>query len=420
LHTDLWLRNANAEFAALCLAPLALGAAVKLSRPTALGLGLAAVILTHNLTALALAGLLLFCGACTLVLQRGMRGAGRFSAGLGLGLGLSAFFWIPAVALADRVRTAELTTGRFAVRDHFPALGRIFGYGALYGIGVVPPLVLLASAVALVVAWRRGSDRARPLGVALAAAALLGILLTRATVPVWESLPLLPLFQYPWRLLGPLAILTALAGALAAAELTAGRSARLRGLVELAVFAACLLNVVPRMLDHRPMEEPLRSRLAAALTPEGVRQGLYATAGDEYLPRSAQPAVWQERRPRAGPLVATSEPAAVEVLHDAGTTSILAVQSDRPLQLELARWAFPGWRITVDGDERPAAANPLGSLDADVPAGSSRVELVYRQPAVRRVGLAVSGAVLVAWAAWLATSRTGARSSSRARSRGGS
>jgi hypothetical protein len=366
------------------------------------------------------------------VLQRDGRQARQLAAGLGLGLGLSAFFWIPALALAGRVRTAELTTGRFAVRDHFPPLGEVFGYEALHAIGVLPPLVLIVAALGLLVACRRGSPRARPLGVALGAAAILAGLLLPVAAPVWKSVPLLPFFQYPWRLFGPLAIVTALAGGLAAAELTAGRSARLRALVELAVFVAAALNVTPRLLDYRPMEEPLRSRLAAALTVEGVRQGLYATAGDEYLPRSARPAAWKERKPRAGPLVATSEPAAVEVVHDAGTSSTLAVEADRPLRLELARFAFPGWRVSVDGIERPVEPNPLGSIDVDLPAGSSRVELVYRQPPVRRAALALSGAVLAAWivllargrrgrpAAVAATTRTAARTTSPARSRGGS
>ena len=110
---DKLLRNANAEFAALCLVPLALhGVLVAGSRPRAafalLSGGLALSVLSHNLTAM-VAVALAVGGALVLYLPAPSRRHWLVvGAAIAFGLALSAFFWAPAVWLAPLVSTQEL------------------------------------------------------------------------------------------------------------------------------------------------------------------------------------------------------------------------------------------------------------------------------------------------------------------------
>jgi hypothetical protein len=415
LLCDLYLRNANAEFAALCLAPLALAgiftAQARPSRaPLLLAAAFAAVIVSHNLTAVVVAAMLALAALLGLRRGAGPRTWIAPAGGVLLGLALAAFFWVPALVLKPRMRTGELTGGEFDFHLYFADPFEIFGYGEFFSAGMLTPIVL---ALGLHAAWRAArsrSGRARILIGALTGAALLIYLVTSASAALWERLPLLPLFQFPWRMLGPLALLAALVGALTFSELASGWSRRTSRGVEATVFVLCLLNALPQLLDYRPLAPRVREALAVQLTGEAIRsEGYKATVGDEYLPLEANATTWQTRRPLVGPLVGSDPPllrAEVEV--DEGTSSSLRVEARRASHLELARWAFPGWQYQVDGRPEPWRAGPFGGIEAELPAGERRVELRYRSPRVRTLSLALSLVAVLAWLALLWRDRRGA------------
>ncbi|MDH3212310.1 MAG: hypothetical protein OEM05_07475 [Myxococcales bacterium] len=406
---DKLLRNADAEFAALCFVPIVLEGVLRAgARPRAafalVSGGLALTILSHNLTALVAVGLALGAGLVLYPPGRSGRTWAVLGAALGFGLALTAFFWLPAVSLTSWVRTEDLLRGKFDFHRQFPAGGAIFGYGPFYATGLVTPAALLA---AITVAFRLRDDPRRRLLVGVLGAAVVFLFLTsRASTVVWESAPLLPLFQFPWRWIGPLALVTALAAALAFAGSLAGARPRLRVTIELAVFALCVLNALPLLAQSRPILPQLRTRLPQLLTPEAIRRdGRSVTVLDEYLPRAANPEVWKTRRPRESPVVRVGGAADVVVLRDAGSHIRLSVRAAEPTSLRLARWAFPGWRLELSGRSAEWQANEDGSIDIDVPAGETLVELRYRAPAVRRFGLAASAVALAGWLALVASRR---------------
>jgi hypothetical protein len=105
------------------------------------------------------------------------------------------------------------------------------------------------------------------------------------------------------------------------------------------------------------------------------------------------------RSRNAGDLVSVDPPAEVRVLPAAGADVSLDVQAAQPTRLRLARWAFPGWRLEVDGARTPVTTAPTGAIDVRVPAGRSAISLHWVGPPIRRAANAVS---LVALCAWLA------------------
>jgi hypothetical protein len=188
--------------------------------------GLALVILSHNLMALVAVGLALGAGLVVHPPGRSGRPWAVLGAALAFGFALTAFFWVPAVSLTSWIRTDDLLRGKFDFHRQFPEILAVFGYRHFYAAGLVTPVALLAASA---VAFRlRDDPRRRLLVGALAAAAIFLFLLSRASTVVWESAPLLPLFQFPWRWVGPLALVTALAASLAFAALLARARPRLR------------------------------------------------------------------------------------------------------------------------------------------------------------------------------------------------
>src|SRR5690606_28940474 len=77
-------------------------------------------------------------------------------------------------------------------------------------LGIAQWLLALVGAVAILLGWAK--LRSRGLFFVFAALILLFLMLPIST-PIWESVPLLPYMQFPWRLLGPTAaVLAVLSG----------------------------------------------------------------------------------------------------------------------------------------------------------------------------------------------------------------
>ena len=94
-----------------------------------------------------------------------------------------------------------------------------------------------------------------------------------------------------------------------------------------------------------------------------------------------------------------------------GTHIELTTHAPTPVRLRLARFAFPGWRVAIDGAPATWAPSRWGSLELEVPAGDARVEVWLEPPPLRRAGLWLSALAGVAWVAGLAAARRRARAS---------
>ncbi len=403
---DKLIRNANAEFAALCLLPFALEGLIWLGRrplrgTLSIAAALAASILSHNLTALTCLALLL-AGGPWLYAGRGARRASvSLGAGLALGLALAAFFWLPALLLQDAIRIDELTRGKFDFHRQWKPLVEFFGYSQFFSSGAVTPIALL---IAAWVAFRRraGVFAERRLLIALLAAALVLIgLQLRVSEPLWEVLPWLPLMQFPWRFMGPLALISAIAAGIAAAQILEGRSRRVRACAELAIFALCVANAWPQLASYRPLSGAQSKSIEKAIGSEKLRRGaLNVSVLDEYLPRGANADVWKRVTRFGGRAVLSAEPEAeIEALRESGSRISLRVEAPLGTRLRVGRWYFPGWEAELDGIPLRVEPNPSGGIDLRIPAPGGALELFRRPPLSRRVGIALSGLGVGLWIA---------------------
>jgi hypothetical protein len=403
---DKLVRNADAELLALCLAPLALRGVVLASvRPRAafalVSGGLALVVLAHNLTALVTVAFVL-AGGLALFGLRAPRAWGVILAGVAAGLALSAFFWLPALAYTGLIRPEELLRGKLDFRGQFPPLEKIFWYVRFFATGLATPLALCAGAFAAV----RFPAQRRALAALLVAAAGLLFLQTRASRPIWEIVPGLPLFQFPWRMMGPLAwVASAVAALVFALALRAAARLR-RTTVELAAFALLALNALPILLQYAPLSAEVARMAPALLSPEVVRRaGPSVTLGDEYLPRAADTEVWLAERPIEGPVVAASAPASWKTRANRGSALELVTDAAAPTKLRLARFAWPGWRAQIDGRAQEPVATRRGALEVEVPAGHAEVRVWLEPPPLRRAALWLSLFALAGWLALFAFGR---------------
>lgn len=215
-HTvDIYVRGDVAEFWAYAFIPLAFLGIYK--RNIMIGsIGFAAIILSHNLTALMITpflaiAILLNCyivpkGKKLLILYHS-------SLILFLGLALSAFYWIPALLEMRNTNVLSQIEGGADFRDHFVCLPQL--WDSLWGFGGSTPtcidglsfkigkLHILGSllTVPLVIFYSKLEKIKKIVGFSLMGLIISVFLTLEISRLVWEAIPVMAFFQYPWRFL---------------------------------------------------------------------------------------------------------------------------------------------------------------------------------------------------------------------------
>jgi hypothetical protein len=400
----------------------------------------AALLLTHNISAafgLTLATLWLL--AQPLVAGRPPAGGWRrLGAGVVLGLGLSAFFWLPAVLESGAVRLDLARTAMFDYRGGLFVPGRVpadelpfpvavrapavqgFLDGVYGAVARVLPHELAVEQAVLAALAAAGAARAgrrgRPVWLWLLLGAGLWLLTTTWSAPIWAATPGLPLVQFPQRFNGPISLCVALAAAGGVAAAGAWRPGLRLG-AALAVGLLALSAVAQRPYIAGP--EPPHDVDARTLAGEEIdRFGAGTTSGGEFLPRTVH---WEQNRPgqhRGLRLYDDAYPQAgwqaglVRVLDGQGAATAVyqapgwiaaRVEAATPLRLAVHQLLFPGWRAYLDGQPVPVTAAPdeggidasLGFMVLEVPAGQHHVEVRFAATPPRALGAALSLATLV-------------------------
>lgn len=142
--------------------------------------------------------------------------------GILLGLGLSAFFVIPALTEKSFTSVDELTRGGGNFSQHFVYLRQLinssFGYGgSIEGIydGIsfeIGKIHLALAAIGFLALFRK---KRKNMFVTIFALFMIGIsiwLMNQRSVFFWQSIPLLAYLQFPWRFLSLILIFSALLG----------------------------------------------------------------------------------------------------------------------------------------------------------------------------------------------------------------
>ncbi|MCG8380484.1 MAG: hypothetical protein MI865_13560, partial [Proteobacteria bacterium] len=202
--SNLLIRNASAELAALCLAPYPFWGLVMLYNNKKKGIiflaiGTALSILSHNLTALTITALLL-TGSIILFLYYRDLGKLYYSIfSVITGIAITTWFWLPALYLKSEVRIHEMTAGKFAFENNFLSLTNMIGFDQFYSFGFFPILVLILSLLTLIIS----KPRSKLVLYIFICSMLFLFLQSDLSYILWNNLIFLELFQFPWRMMGP-------------------------------------------------------------------------------------------------------------------------------------------------------------------------------------------------------------------------
>ena len=422
-YIDPIARGALAESFSLGVFPLALWALDRLRRQatavrwiTAVFL-IAALILSHNLMALLFFSIL-FAWAIWQVVSRGWRVAnGRllFSA-LFLGVGLSAFFWLPVALERNAVNLNTLIGAgdNYDFRTHFLSWREMLAPTRWLDWGATEPVFTFNLGVAqwvlgglglVLLLMGRVRHRAQAAFFAVALAVLLFLMLPISTF-LWEAIPLLPFFQFPWRLMGGVAVMLAvLAGAGLDALLTRCPSVKVQGGVTAVFVAIPLLFALPltQPVPWPDFGEVFMLRMSLI---EHSGRWLGTTSTADYVPETVDMMPERNGNVVYGFTAGTpidrvnyrALPDGTDVEWDELSPLHFRYEVDAPedLMFRLFLFDFPGWTVRVDGEiVETELGLPEGFIVVPLLAGQHVVDVRFQDIPARTLAWAISGLALL-------------------------
>jgi len=229
---DLYVRGDISESFAISTIPFVFYFALKLIKSgkvrylVGLSLSLAVFLTSHNIMTILFAPVFLLVVLYWLMIEK--RYFLRLIIGLLIGIGLSAFFILPAYFEKNLVQIDNLIKFDLDFRAHFVALdqllfSRFWGYGASvpgphdtisFQIGWPYWWIVLASFVIFLVSKKSKLKFSNLLPILLLGVFLISVFMTHIkSVSIWEKIDILKFTQFPWRFLALSTFSSSLLGA---------------------------------------------------------------------------------------------------------------------------------------------------------------------------------------------------------------
>lgn len=344
------------------------------------------IILSHNITAMivgiVLAGFVLLRLLYCLLNRRSTSAINAVFAALLLGLGLAAFFWLPAILENQYTSVAQLTTGGSRYQDHFVYPDQLWdspwGYGGSavgYADGLsfkIGRLSLVAASLSVLFALGKRQQKNKGLVLVFLALAAASIFMSLdVSKPVWDLFPFMSFVQFPWRFL----LFTTMAISLLGGALYLSISRFKIGFFVGLCFLTILYNskyFVPKWIEDKPSTQ---------YTEKKELQWRVSKVSDEYLPLTfIRPQSTNEIR--GDRIVETSGLDVQMVLTKTSNNLLFTGKNDRDQEVVLALTSFPGWMVTVNG----SVVNTIsknGRIAFGLRPGRYTIEAVFQDTPVR-------------------------------------
>jgi len=223
---DLYVRGAIGEHVAFIFPPLICYFLYKLSKKYSHffivggGLSLTGLLLSHNAISLMFLPIILLYGMYLFYSSKNLKSyILSLISLLLLGLGLSAFFWVPAFfegkyTLRDIVTEGEYAS-RFVSLEQFLYGPWSFGGTGQFSVqlGIVHWMIIVGSVVLLFFKKTVKEHKKFIVGLLLVTIIALFLMISQSSF-LWQNISLLQKFQFPWRLLSVVVFSTSVLGAL--------------------------------------------------------------------------------------------------------------------------------------------------------------------------------------------------------------
>jgi hypothetical protein len=377
-----YVRGAVGEYWALIFLPLILWGFWR-RRIFPAAIGTAGLIVSH--TILGYVGILLEVLAVLLLSMAKVQTKKLWAAVL-LGLGLSAFFWLPAIFEMRYTSVAGQINSGSNFRDHFVCIRQLWnspwGFGGsakgcLDGLSFKVGKVHLLAGLAVLIGILVGLIRQRQAKIVVAVGSAIFLtsvfFMLNISEPVWNIFPFFAYVQYPWRFLA-----FAIFGiSLVVSQIVAFRSAVIRWCVVILLAGLVLFVEAKRFTPQYTYSRAFSD----FETLEDIRFRV-SKISDEYLPA----AVTRPENPQdvVRDTIPQSDLYTMEIQQMSDTYGKFGFSAKAPAAIQINTAYFPGWHYVVNvTDTKPRIQNGLPVIT--IPSGDSVVQMQFRDTPVRKI-----------------------------------
>lgn len=366
---DLYVRGSVGELLALAVVPFILWSIERYSLFWG-SIGIAFLILSHNTLALLFLPIIFMYLAIKINSSKDKKIIlARFGGLFELGLGLSAFFWIPA--LFDLRYTVFSSTQVSTYQNYFTTVNLI---------GISTFLIGLISIVALIIVKKRkpqqieeGVNRQFNYAVFFLFIGCVGLFFSSEfSSYAWSLLPI-QFIQFPFRLLSIVLVCTAFLVSFSVQVF----HKKIKYIVGVLFVCIIVFSAIPFI---KPQETIQKGDDFYSTNLDTT------TVKNEYLPPWVliKPQTWPENK-------VTSENSQINsVLYNSRKIEFINVSSQSAL-VSIHTIYFPGWNATVNGENQEIIYNnPYGIVQLELPRGTSKVKLEFTETPVRLIADVIS------------------------------
>ena len=385
--TNLYVRGAIGEVVALSLFPFIflyvyrqlISKSTNKSNIALGGIAIGFLVLSHNIASYMFLPYVAFFVLLFLLFNKGSLKnlPGVFLQAL-LGLTISAFFWIPALLESKLVKYSTV----FNYIDHFPTLRQLvtpyFGYGAsvagpydgmsfFVGFAYIATMVIIFAIVISKWQWLTNVHKTIALWLGISLLTTFFMMNHRSSF-LWELLPFLKYFQFPWRFLMVITFCVPLGVAVLSKQPKSN-------LLFMTIFTFSLFSIP----YFRPQDFQLRddNYYLAKYIPKESTIDTYNLQQEEYL---RLPVDTQERpgnlyEPFFGELPSN---ASVNRLNSFDATLELTLTA--PTMINYNKYNYPGWHASNNGNDIGiTSGSPYGQISVDLPVGEHILSVYYKE-----------------------------------------
>ncbi len=413
---DIYVRGDTAEFWAYALIPLVFLGFYKVFKSRGSyswivigSLSYAGVILSHNLTAMMITPFLL--SAVLIMIAVSYRRKDRKTVisllvSLGLGLLLSAFYFIPALAEQGYTNVLSQIGGGADYKDHFVCLSQLWqspwGFGGSapgcfdgisFMIGKVQIFTTLAVLVlTFILAKKKKESNAVKIVILCFLGLVASTLLTLSiSKPLWDHVALMAFLQYPWRFLIFISFFSSLlAGGMVYLSKSLISNKWIQYLVAASLIGAILIINIKFFSPQY-----IKNITADSYTNDKTLKWTTSKISDEYMPKNfLKPK--SENDVVVSKVTFNSNDVKIKSSYQSTRNIMLDMEVFKQTKIHFNIAYFPSWRLTVDGNSKGSIVNR--GYDVVIPTGHHRVEMKFVESTPQMLSdlLTVSGlAVLI-------------------------
>ncbi len=397
---DIYVRGAFGESLAFALLPLPFLGLYKVYSENSkkvwywigfTSLSFALLILSHNLSSFMTAPFLLFFSV--IVSYAYFKKNGRFSMhffySLVLGILISAFYWVPALVELKFADVYSITRNEFDLREHFVCLRQLWyspwGFGGSapgcldgisFGLGKLHILLALIASVGLFFI-RKNNMQFFGLLLSLSVFVLSIFLMTGYSKFIWELLPPMEFFQFPWRFLLLSVFSISFAGGFLLWFLE-------RKITQRLALIICLLLLGGLVFYYQKLFYPqgITTDPSENYTNEYSLKWFTSKISDEYMPKNFPTPVNEEDIVRSKVKIEGDGEIRYKLESSSKIEAIVRLYSDSKVYINIAN--FPAWNFYLDG-KKIIPEQAFGIYSLNVSEGDHKIEAKFIQTPIEKL-----------------------------------